>query len=44
MRFTDAKRAADEVGDLDWQKAKREFVRIVENETFRDGDSIGDPI
>jgi hypothetical protein len=39
-----AKRAAGEVEDLDWQKAKREFVRIVENETFRDGDSIGGPI
>jgi hypothetical protein len=36
-----AKRAADEVEELDWQKAKQEFVRIVENETYRDGDSIG---
>jgi beta-1,2-rhamnosyltransferase WsaF-like protein len=31
-----AKQAADEVEKLDWQKAKREFVTIVENETFRD--------
>ena len=33
-----AQRAADKVANLDWHKATQGFVKIVENETYRDGD------
>lgn len=36
--FGSAQRAASAADRHDWQEAKQEFVRIVENETFRDGD------
>jgi glycosyltransferase involved in cell wall biosynthesis len=31
-----AKRAANQVEELDWERAKGQFVKVVENETFRD--------